>query len=324
MSLTSSEAIFASEHDLLAYAQIAATTAALYDHALTFGREVDLIWRSPPSLAMVLYIIDRYLGDAVLLLFQFRTWGTVIFSWATQAIMQLRIYAMYRRSKRILALLLTFFAAEVTAISVVVWRAIGPSSGLQVTLLDSQSPKGQYCLFSGLSGSFTFLFIPVFCFETLLFALAAKVYYEKTRSTNELRASGGQMEVSSFTKILARDSLYYFFGNLVTCAVVMGLWESIPVSFSNRITDNFVSYSSQARDANICVPLVMLLEVIIGTRLVINFRDRFSRPERGTVVSGRYSTFTRDGVQMDNPRITISYEIETVVEGEKSEEANKY
>ncbi|KIM70066.1 hypothetical protein SCLCIDRAFT_1207354 [Scleroderma citrinum Foug A] len=46
---------------------VAATTAALYDHALGFGQEVDLIWRTPPSFAAVLYIIDRYVGNAVLL-----------------------------------------------------------------------------------------------------------------------------------------------------------------------------------------------------------------------------------------------------------------
>lgn len=45
--------------------------------------------------------------------------------------MQLRIYAMYRRSKKILVLLLALFTAEVASIALVIWRAIGPDSSLQ-------------------------------------------------------------------------------------------------------------------------------------------------------------------------------------------------
>lgn len=63
----------------------------------------------------------------------------------------------------------------------------------------------------------------------------------------------------------------------------------------------------------------MLLEIVIGTRLVINFRERFNRRDRGAVVSGRHSTLVRNGVPMDTLRVTVSYEIETVIDGEKSE-----
>lgn len=81
-------------------------------------------------------------------------------------------------------------------------------------------------------------------------------------------------------------------------------------------------YSSQARYVNICVPLVMLFEVIVGTRLVINFRERFNRPDRAAVVSGRHSALARNGVQRNSLRVTVSYEIETLVDGEKPEEVN--
>ncbi|KAG6332554.1 hypothetical protein ID866_6533 [Astraeus odoratus] len=327
MSLTSSEAINAIQYDLFAYVQVAAATVALYDHALVLGREVDLIWKSPPSFVMLLYVMDRYLGDAVLLagvylqhrkkyvtmfyyilttshfinrclrLFEFRAWGTVVYSWATQAIMQLRIYAMYHRSKKILSLLIVFFTVEVAAIFVIVLRAIGPNSALEVAVIDFPL-QGKICTFSGVNGSFTYLFIPVVCFETVLFILAARVYYGSVRDTSALRAAGGPSDMTLFTRILARDSLFYFFVNLATCAVVMGLWQSLT-----------------ARYANICVPLVMLLEILVGTRLIINFRERFSRNDRAAVVSGRYSTFIRDDLQMNALRITVSYEIETMVDG---------
>lgn len=81
-----------------------------------------------------------------------------------------------------------------------------------MSLQGGPSSDEQYCLFSGIDGSFTFLFIPVLCFEIILFALAAKVYYDSARETNELRMSRVQGEGgSSFIKVLAKDSLYYFF-----------------------------------------------------------------------------------------------------------------
>ncbi|KIM70067.1 hypothetical protein SCLCIDRAFT_1207356 [Scleroderma citrinum Foug A] len=209
---------------------------------------------------------------------------------------------MYGRSKKILALLLFFFVAEVASIAAAVWRAIGPNSSFHVTLQGSLFSDVQYCMFAGITGSFTFLFIPVVCFETLLFVLAAKIFFENIRNR---RMSGIQGEGGAFMKVLARDSLFYFAANLVMCAVIMGLWESVA-----------------ARYVNICVPLVMLFEVIVGTRLVINFRERFNRPDRAAVVSGRHSALARNGVRRNSLRVTVSYEIETLVDGEKPEGVN--
>ncbi|KAG1886027.1 hypothetical protein F4604DRAFT_58779 [Suillus subluteus] len=57
-------------HDIssFSYAQTAVTVAVLYDHGLTFGREIDYIWRRSPSLVTALYLLDRYLGDAVVII----------------------------------------------------------------------------------------------------------------------------------------------------------------------------------------------------------------------------------------------------------------
>ncbi|KAI6112426.1 hypothetical protein EDD16DRAFT_1805399 [Pisolithus croceorrhizus] len=322
MSISSSQATIASENSVFAYVQIAATVAALYDHILFLGSEIELIWGTTPSLVTMLYIIDRYLGDAKLglieraffvrlfyelrfgtglQLFRFRAWGTLAYSWATQAIMLLRIYAMYRRSTKILTFLLLSFFAEIVAIAIIISHFIGPGSGLEVELSNRfSSSQAQFCVFFGVNGSFTYLLIPVLCFESVLFLLAAKVYFAHLRDTNELRTIGGPREMNSFTKVLARDSIFYFFMNLVMCAVVMGIWQSVT-----------------SRYANICVPLVMLLEILVGTRLVINFRERFYHPDRGTVVINRYSEHVGHNFQMDQLRIACEVESITVIDGEK-------
>ncbi|KAI6048053.1 hypothetical protein EDC04DRAFT_2621180 [Pisolithus marmoratus] len=240
-------------------------------------------------------------------LFRFRAWGTLAYSWATQSIMLLRIYAMYRRSTKILSFLLVTFLAEIVAIAVIISHFIGPGSGLDAELSGRfSSSQAQFCVFSGVNGSFTYLLIPVLCFEVVLFLLAAKVYCAHVRDTNELRTIGGPREMNSFTKVLARDSIFYFFMNLVMCAVVLGIWQSVT-----------------SRYANICVPLVMLLEILVGTRLVINFRERFYHPDKGANVSNRYSELIRENFQMGRVRIAVSCEIEsfTVVDGDNGEKS---
>jgi len=172
---------------LYASAQVAVTCAVLYDHALSLGREVELIWMKPPSLVMVLYVIERYLGDAVLIaglclcfqvstseeecirLFRFRAWGALAYSWATQATMQLRIYAMYRRSRQVLVLMITCFLCEIVAIAFIIWQTIGPSSALSAmtNVLSGES----FCAFYGINPDFVYIFIPFLCFEAFLFFL---------------------------------------------------------------------------------------------------------------------------------------------------------
>lgn len=264
-------------HDLrsFSYAQIAVSIAVLYDHGLTFGREIDYIWKRPPSFVAALYLLDRYLGDCVVILgaylclterastdecfrlFQVRAWGTLLCSWLTQCIMQLRIYAMYRRTRPILFILVFGFFSEFLAVIVMIWRTIGPTSKLVVT--DEPYPGKHLCSFSGINTNFIYLFIPVLCFEILLFFLAIRVSFSNMR---ERRATPGtsSLRVNTFMSMLVRDSILYFFINLAMCAIVMGLWRN-----------------AVALHANISIPFIMLVEMVIGSRMVINLKEHCSR-----------------------------------------------
>lgn len=273
--MSSSATAIAHDISSFSYAQIAVAVAVLYDHALTFGREIDYIWRRSPSLVTALYLLDRYLGDAVMIigvylcltgdastqecfrLFQVRAWGTLLCSWLTQCIMQLRIYAMYQRTRRILVILVFAFFSEVLAVVVIIWKTIGPASKLVVT--NEPFPGKHLCSFSGISTDFVYLFIPVFCFEILLFFLAIRVSLNNTR---ERKATPGtsSLRVNSFMSILVRDSILYFFINLAMCAIVMALWRNLA-----------------ALHANLSIPFIMFLEIMIGTRMVINFKEHCSR-----------------------------------------------
>jgi len=294
--------------------QVAVTCAVLYDHALSFGREVELIWMKPRTLVTLLYVIERYLGDVVLVvglclcfsvsssqaecirLFQFRAWGALIYSWATQATMQLRLYAMYRQSRQILVLLLTLFICEIAAIAFIIWRTIGPRSPLQA--MNNFVPGERYCAFSGINGNFVYIFIPFLCFEFILFVLAARIFVDNVKRNKRADEEKG-LRVNPFMSILARDSLCYFFVNLVACAVVMGLWQSVTQLY-----------------ANMCIPFVMFLEVLVGTRLILDFRERYARSEDpGHAVSGGYSSlhFRNEGGRLSSAHMSILCEVETIV-----------
>ncbi|KAG2362586.1 hypothetical protein BDR07DRAFT_1020194 [Suillus spraguei] len=112
---------------------VAAFVAVLYDWALTFGQEVELIWRQRWSLMTVMYLSVRYLGilyaalgvlnsvptisltDTVsFILYVVRTWmGFLAFSMLWVIIIT-RLHAMYQRSRKILiSLAVTFLIVTV-------------------------------------------------------------------------------------------------------------------------------------------------------------------------------------------------------------------
>ncbi|KAG2107063.1 uncharacterized protein F5147DRAFT_699467 [Suillus discolor] len=67
---------------------------------------------------------------------------------------------------------LRIYAIEVLTVIVIIWRIIGPASQLVVTDESSSFPGKHLCTFFGINTDFTYLFIPAFCFELLLFFLA--------------------------------------------------------------------------------------------------------------------------------------------------------
>ncbi|KAG2367002.1 hypothetical protein BDR07DRAFT_382387 [Suillus spraguei] len=115
---------------ILSYFLVAAFTGVTYDWALTFGQEVELIWRQRWSLMTVLYLSVRYLGtlcaalymlggvptisltDTVSwILFVASNWTSVLVFAMLWAIIITRLHAMYQRSRKILIFLIVIFLA---------------------------------------------------------------------------------------------------------------------------------------------------------------------------------------------------------------------
>ncbi|RPD61555.1 hypothetical protein L227DRAFT_652319 [Lentinus tigrinus ALCF2SS1-6] len=113
----------------------AASTWIAYDICLTFAEEVDLVWKAKWSLPKVMYFAVRYYGLAASLLYFLvnssssppfgvcRHWPWYEAFGATTAVavlfgegmFVLRLWASYRRNKKVLALIAFGFIAELTS-----------------------------------------------------------------------------------------------------------------------------------------------------------------------------------------------------------------
>lgn len=102
-----------------AYCPMIAMAWFFYDYALTFGDEVQYIWRRKVTWSAIMFLLTRYLAGLMVIvntlpctvrgftafecsLFAwFEGIGTFILFFFIQVILQLRLYVMYNRSRRI-------------------------------------------------------------------------------------------------------------------------------------------------------------------------------------------------------------------------------
>ncbi|KAH7904281.1 hypothetical protein BJ138DRAFT_1131023 [Hygrophoropsis aurantiaca] len=116
------------------YAAAAAGALVIYDQVLTFSREVDHILNRQWSFTTALYLIARYSGGLQLIanttsyicinwtisvnanIFFVLTWAQTVFMLTMQAILVIRVYALFNRSKKVLIFIATFYALQATAI----------------------------------------------------------------------------------------------------------------------------------------------------------------------------------------------------------------
>ncbi|KAG1850613.1 hypothetical protein DFJ58DRAFT_729194 [Suillus subalutaceus] len=269
--------------------QLAATFVVLYDHVLCSQREVDLIWKRQKSLVSYLYFTTRYFGDAISIisailfmsstfsvnltcpifihslmndtlciscriLFQFQSYGPFVAVWATQTIMQLRIYAMYRKSKKILAFTGICFILEIAAICTVL--ALNFDHSLTYT---NEPIPGllNMCATSTINRSFTAIYVPIFCFELLLFVLAIFVVFKHMKNTRTI--SGKRIHNTMAT--LVKYNTIYFFVEMAGCGIATALYLGLP-SIYLEITNS----------------ALIATTIILGTRLVLGTRNFYSDP----------------------------------------------
>ncbi|KAH7916097.1 hypothetical protein BJ138DRAFT_1097308 [Hygrophoropsis aurantiaca] len=161
------------------YANVAVGALVAYDQALSFSQEVDFIWNRNWGFMTVLYLIARYSGSLCLIgsavgyvyigwtysgiwnpnsyvnTYLAVMWATNIFLLSMQAILVIRVYALFNQSKKLLIFLATSYALQAAAVFVMTaleynYRAlhedivsIGPAIGsvMQSVVNSNNSPS---------------------------------------------------------------------------------------------------------------------------------------------------------------------------------------
>jgi len=210
-----------------AYLGVAGFCLLLYDMAITLDIEINLVWPAPLSLVKVLFLFNRYVVPGFYIWNVYMLSGTVtsvpgdsycyyffIVNLAMQAIttngvgatlILLRVYALYNRNKRILALLVILLLAELG-------MTLGVSMYASVVMRDQMVFEpifGTCALLNHLSWLWV-VFLFMIIFDVTVFALILWKTWEHVRTSGMQRSLLSQMlydGVAYFAVMLAGETL---------------------------------------------------------------------------------------------------------------------
>jgi len=160
---------------------------------------------------------------------QWQGWTGLVAFMVAEAILQIRIYALYSLSKKVLALMLIPY---VVCSACSAWMIASELSSTAVTAV--VPAEGSFCLPSHIPRRFFRFWIPMLSFESLLCALALFQGFRTFRSDGSVFSSGRRL-----VSILIRDSILYFLVIFVTYLTCLLIWAiarrsliEVPVGFS--------------------------------------------------------------------------------------------
>ncbi|KAG2098725.1 uncharacterized protein F5147DRAFT_839577 [Suillus discolor] len=262
------------------YFPVAAFVGVMYDwlfSALTFGQEVELIWRQHWSLMTVLYLSVRYLGilyaamsilDSVptiwltdtvsFIIYVVQNWMGVLVSALLWVVIITRLHAMYQQSRKILIFLVVTFLAINTFDGVNAVLMIIHTSGEELIL------SGTYQCAIGYTGDAPVLnsvtWILSIVWEVLTLCLAVWIAVKHFRELR-LHAAGGIIG-DCFTVLMKTHVVY--FASFVAVSCFQLIIEFSPTSSASQYLQTFFG-------------LFEILEVVqmfvLGPRLILGVRE---------------------------------------------------
>ncbi|KAA1478232.1 hypothetical protein DENSPDRAFT_661922 [Dentipellis sp. KUC8613] len=175
------ERIDIAQSQAVSYSEVACVVLLTYDTLITFSDEVEYIWKRQWTHPKVFYILARYIPLLVqLALLALNVNGSSGLHWVlvdcrkwmilqasvlqitittVDAILLLRVYALYNRSRALMGTLIPLFLAEIVILCVVLAR------------ITPRITYNQTCFVTGIPFLFTAYWITSLVFETLLFSL---------------------------------------------------------------------------------------------------------------------------------------------------------
>ncbi|KAK6992677.1 hypothetical protein R3P38DRAFT_2569350 [Favolaschia claudopus] len=250
------------------FSQLASSAIIIFDHIITLDKEVELIWKRPWAAGKVIFIINRYytmvsvlinnyalfsssLTDSVRIrFFQWQGWTGLIACMIAEVILQMRLYALYFLSKRVLILMASAFILSSASSAVIMGTVL---HGIKAHAHPLPTVPTTFCAPSNVPSYFFAFWIPIISFESLLCFLAL------FRGFQTFRTSGGSTLFQSgrhLVAILIRDSVLYFL-----------------VMFATYFTNMLVWASADPSSLEIPIAFSVALSCTLGNRMIFNVRE---------------------------------------------------
>ncbi|KAE9396647.1 hypothetical protein BT96DRAFT_1039235 [Gymnopus androsaceus JB14] len=207
------------------YFQLAGYAMLIYDHLITFGDEVERVWKRKFTGATLLFFLNRYLTPVqfALILDAFHNPA-----WEGEMVMILRVWALYNCKLPVLAVLFTVLVAQVVV------GAYGIHNGFPVPL----PPQLVGCIFTGTTLFAALWFGPL---VTDVFIFMFTLWRTRTYFTARGRGSTPTIE------LFVRDGVLYFLVifsvNLLNILIYFAVEDlkAIGASFSQLMTSVMIS-----------------------------------------------------------------------------------
>ncbi|KAG2049266.1 hypothetical protein BDR06DRAFT_1012229 [Suillus hirtellus] len=250
------------------YFGVAAFVGVTYDWSLTFGQEVELIWRQHWSLMTVLYLSARYLGilyaaTSILrfIIYIVQIWVGVLVSALLWVIIIARLHAMYQQSRKILIFLIVTFLAINTFDGVNSVLMTIHTSGEELIL------SGTYLCTIGYTGDALVLgsaaWILSIVWETLTLCLAVWIAVKHFRELR-LHAAGGI--IGDCFMVLMKTHVAYF-ATFVAVSCFQIIIDSSPTSSTSQ-------YSLEDETLYGLFAILEAVQVfVLGPRLILGVRE---------------------------------------------------
>ncbi|KIP04114.1 hypothetical protein PHLGIDRAFT_37096 [Phlebiopsis gigantea 11061_1 CR5-6] len=256
---------------------VAAAALLAYDIVLTWGSEYELVWRSRTSLPKFLYIFIRYFGLALLLVGSAEASNTKVTDKvcrsftlynsiasqlvivAVQATLAIRVYALFGRTKPMMAIIGGLFLGTIITMFTITGVALQ-----KIVSVPAPAPLSG-CFGVNIPSYFTYVWTPSLCFECFLFILTLYQLYQtvKTRAAK-----------MPITTLFFRDGTVYF-----------------AVAFVAFFIQTILYHQKNAVLAQVAICWLQALLCIAGPRLLLNLRDLAQRHEDAGTRETWWSTF---------------------------------
>lgn len=184
-------------------------------------------------------------------------WPACFLVWLVQIILQLRLYALYNRSRKVLIFMGSAFLVEILAMTTILIIA-NLTSGTS----SEPIPGVKICTNEDTSNSFYVFWLPILCFEFLLCSLAVRAGIQRSRDDIGFIPLSNRVFLLD---VLVKGNVGYFlviFFVGVVNAVMWGAlspeWVEVPEGFPHGVA------------------------VIAGCRLILHIRNAATPPSEDT------------------------------------------